>query len=787
MNPMDVDAALLDRGCAALSALGWPTPRARVAALRNHLRAQGVDPLPAVFELMRAHRLLCLGEMHDFAGRFMGAELVAAAAQAGARTLFIEVYDAQQPLIERFLRDGDHAQLPISAGGGQAVPYRFQEPYVHLMHTARAYGLRIVAIDSEGADYDERNVLMAAAIRRHLAAHDGRAVAVVGQLHLMRRVTIIGNAPSMATRLREHFGDAVVTIGRAVPDAMPEFSVWADVGDVSEPRLLQMAGSPFAELPSTFCAETLLGSDFDHLLFYPAAAVLDAPRSAADRQALSALHALAQSHNEAASAIEHALAGTGVSPAALLAVAQRTPQYRGQELLLAQVLDASIRAQALGPRPTPAQIQHSVAEMRSLAAAHAALAPRGSAAAATTGSAADQAKTFVESLDTKQRKVWEMQLIGGPSLQEVVAAEAGQGLLTLARVEGAVARARPQAPPPLPRSGWVDAETFYEVRYAYGNDFKRKVMAALNMHPTALPMQIRTPDGSKRLDVFRGGESGGVMIVDQSDSAAAPVQPADPANAIAEAFGIRDGSYGAIVVSYGSSDHVMSDKAQPYRRSDTTQSSVEPSPSKLPLRELQEAERRHPVNPAMKIAPTDGPRDPRLAQTPNAQRFDRLVANANNGGVLTRSQLYTIRKEPDQNMRLGLIALATQGWRIIERDFNNQLRDPATTLLPNRPSYGEFVSQMSRPPLAGQGGTSGRGEGTDLKAGTLDFIGSIEQDLLNSGRDAIAVNRALRLIDEKLIALPTSNVWESPELRQQVAAMLWRFRGLVERLPAGSS
>jgi hypothetical protein len=180
---------------------------------------------------------------------------------------------------------GDHARLPVSAGGGRESPYRFQLPYVKMLHAARDHGMRIVAIDSEGAEYDERNVIMAAAIRRHFEAHDSvdhggdhsddvRAVAVVGQLHLAQR-TVWGSAPSMATRLRGSLQRPLVTVGRAVPDAMPEFSVWADVADVSAPCLLQSAGSPFADLPSTLCAESLLGSDFDHLLLYPAAAVLE--------------------------------------------------------------------------------------------------------------------------------------------------------------------------------------------------------------------------------------------------------------------------------------------------------------------------------------------------------------------------------------------------------------------------------------------------------------------------------------------------------------------------------
>jgi hypothetical protein len=277
MNMMsNPPVAVLDRGLAALSAIGRPQPDRTVGELRAHLDAHAVEPISAVFELMRTHGLLCLGEMHDYAGRYLSAELIDAAARAGARTLFVEVYDTQQDGIDRFTESGDHARLPVSAGGGREPPYRFQRPYVQMLHAARDHGMRIVAIDSEGADYDERNMMMAEAIRRHFEAECGstQAVAVVGQLHLTRR-TVLGDAPSMATRLRASLQRPLVTIGRAVPDAMPEFSVWADVADVSEPCLLRSDGSPFAQLPSTLCAESLLGSDFDQLLFYPAAAVLE--------------------------------------------------------------------------------------------------------------------------------------------------------------------------------------------------------------------------------------------------------------------------------------------------------------------------------------------------------------------------------------------------------------------------------------------------------------------------------------------------------------------------------
>jgi hypothetical protein len=261
----------------SLAKLGYPMPSETLVDLRRHLRLHGAEPLAAVRALMQSHRLLCLGEMHDFSGRFMSAEFVAAAAQGGARWLFIEVDDAQQLLIDEFVRTGMHELLPQSVGGGSAVPMRFQQPYVEMLHAARHAGLRIVAVDHADAGFDRRNQLMAHAVARCLAHPAERGVAVVGQLHLTSR-TIFGEEPSMATRLRTSLQGSVVTIGRAVPDAMPEFSVWSNVADVRKPCLMPVAGSPFERLGSTHGHPTLCGADFDQLFFYPAAAVLEATR-----------------------------------------------------------------------------------------------------------------------------------------------------------------------------------------------------------------------------------------------------------------------------------------------------------------------------------------------------------------------------------------------------------------------------------------------------------------------------------------------------------------------------
>jgi hypothetical protein len=349
--------------CESLAQLGHAQPREALQGLRAHLARHAVEPLAAVRALMRGTQLLCLGEMHDFAGRFMSAELVAAAAQGGARWLFIEVYASQQTMIDRFIATGLHEQLPASAGGGSATPMRFQQPYVEMLHAARLAGMRIVAIDVEGADFDERNRAMAWHIEQCLLGDvegaGSRGVAIVGQLHLVPR-SIFGHAPSMATHLRASLGGSLVTIGRAVPDEVAQFSVWADVADVAEPCLMRVQGSPFEGLASTYCDETLRGSDFDHIFFYPAAAVRAQPVGAGARAPHDRPTVL-QSHLTEAAALL-ALAG-GSEPLAARALAwAHGAEYAGRELLAARMLGFSQRAGQGAP----------IGELRQLATEYAA-------------------------------------------------------------------------------------------------------------------------------------------------------------------------------------------------------------------------------------------------------------------------------------------------------------------------------------------------------------------------------------------------------------------------------
>jgi hypothetical protein len=258
----------------SLIELGHIDAERSLAELRSYVDIHGTDPVETAQTLMQSHQLLCLGEIHDFAGRYMGASLVTAAARGGAQFLFVEIYQTSQAEIDEFLRTGQIEFLPVSAGGGGEPPMRFQLPYVEMLRAARDCGMRIVAIDCEDSNFDERNDFMAQMIHQHLCDATLKGVAVVGQLHLVKR-RIFSSEPSMSTRLTQLLSGEVVTIGRATPDTYPQFSVWADVADVSLPRLLRTTNSPFETLASTYGEETILGADFDHIFFYPAVAVFD--------------------------------------------------------------------------------------------------------------------------------------------------------------------------------------------------------------------------------------------------------------------------------------------------------------------------------------------------------------------------------------------------------------------------------------------------------------------------------------------------------------------------------
>ena len=589
--------------------------------------------------------------------------------------------------------------------------------------------------------------------------------------------------------------------------------------------------------------------------------------------------------------------------------------------------------------------------------------------AASGDSPARSAAAFIAELAPASRQRWESTLIGGPPLQEVVRTEAQRGgELTVARVERAVLLAKRIAPAKLPGNAeQVGVDRFYEIRYANGSEFRSALSAALRLHPE-LPMQIRTADGSRRLDLYRHGtEADGTTIIDQRDGSAIAL-PDGAVAAIAGALPIGPSSRGAIVVSYGASQAVMADQAAPYLDAEpvvrsavatrSTDSQVETSllrritaergmtvPQRLSkldndyvafqrafesallapnlsqsehrlkslLRSLQasaaalrrdasepdaaradnisqaanlffevlrngwgarvwapqiraelassrpdddrcvtqrrlqavsELMRRYGVpesyrNPYWQakmlvdgvadlhfmrvnrpdaLYPIFGEKDGRAIPAERRRQillspasylqylgtslpaweqlalrsglskelwFHRLRSEAANGGVLKAVQMQEIATEYHTSFDPGTLIRAQEGFKVLGDDFSRQLDNPPTTLRPDRPSYSEFVRQMTQEPFHS---TLAFGPYVDisligeaLKARTLDEIRAIERELLVRC-DAPAVQRSLRAIDATMASLvQRAQNGNSPALADSMR-VLRNFRALVERL-----
>ena len=183
-----------------------------------------------------------------------------------------------------------------------------------------------------------------------------------------------------------------------------------------------------------------------------------------------------------------------------------------------------------------------------------------------TASAKDPAQAFLAKVKPEVRKRWEMQLIGGPALSDVVRAEALRGgALTVERIERAtLAMQHEPLLPALPRAGdRIEPNKFYELRYQGAPDLRTQLKIAMRNYGE-LPMQIRTADGSRRLDIYRhGGEQTGTTIIDHRDGSAL-TQPAGSIPAILDSLNIKGGNHGGLVISYGSADAVLADRPNIY-------------------------------------------------------------------------------------------------------------------------------------------------------------------------------------------------------------------------------
>jgi hypothetical protein len=113
------------------------------------------------------------------------------------------------------------------------------------------------------------------------------------------------------------------------------------------------------------------------------------------------------------------------------------------------------------------------------------------------------------------------------------------------------------------------------------------------------------------------------------------------------------------------------------------------------------------------------------------REYDKLSAQANNGGVLRSAQLDTIFKERDVIRQDKLAGLAYRNFRFwIQRDW------PAPSANPNRPVYGDFARALKTPEGLALFGGIQRNDRVQVapqellfQAKTLDFLGQMERRL----------------------------------------------------------
>jgi hypothetical protein len=258
--------------CRILARAGFPLSTDALPRMRMRLRQAAQAPAQAVQAAMRRHAIVALGEMHTWRGRALLPELVEAAACAGARTLFLEVRRDEQDRLDAFASTGRISDLPASVGGAGEPPLPSDLPYQQMLIRARQRGLRLVAMDDATVDESVRDARMAEVVQRTMQdAPDRRAVMVVGQLHLMRRAQPFTERPLAALLDAAPRLGTLWTLGRAVPDAVPELGVWALAAVPAAPAVVARGDDRLLDqLPGHGGPQPLRGDDFDAVLLVPA-------------------------------------------------------------------------------------------------------------------------------------------------------------------------------------------------------------------------------------------------------------------------------------------------------------------------------------------------------------------------------------------------------------------------------------------------------------------------------------------------------------------------------------
>jgi tellurite methyltransferase len=183
---------------------------------------------------------------------------------------------------------------------------------------------------------------------------------------------------------------------------------------------------------------------------------------------------------------------------------------------------------------------------------------------------------------------WNIQLTGGPALEPLLKREAQAGRpLTADGVQALVSSQTPLVKPPR-LTGQIDVEKMtldsaYELRFDSRKEMHLVLGKALS-HLRNEAMQIRTPDGRHRFDLYRH-DGGGYAMLDDSTGNALPVSSdEDVISALTTSLRIMRDDSGSLVVSYGSTPAILA--AQPLfymTRQQIEQMLVEPQAPREPM------------------------------------------------------------------------------------------------------------------------------------------------------------------------------------------------------------
>lgn len=123
---------------------GMDVSRQTLEEIRQEVREKGKDPTAAVPEIMKAVRVLAIGETHspNNQHRRFGAEIMPKLKDSGATHLALELQKQYQPDIDHFMKTGNFEEGFLSSPD-------MGEEYKDILRAAREAGMKVVAVDKD--------------------------------------------------------------------------------------------------------------------------------------------------------------------------------------------------------------------------------------------------------------------------------------------------------------------------------------------------------------------------------------------------------------------------------------------------------------------------------------------------------------------------------------------------------------------------------------------------------------------------------------------------------------